>query len=124
MFGFTYDDKELFDRCKAEKELVVDVEDDGTEVKIPCGAYSDGEYDCTFDDKYIIYHVVFGAGSANGDPIGKGCMIRYMTLDKRTGYGSVVRNTTEIIPADSFESLTHDILFSIKYTGDRRYLRY
>lgn len=124
MFGFTYDDKELFDRCKAEKELVIAVNDDGTEEKIPCSVYADGEYDCTFDSRYIIYHIVFGAGSANGDPIGKKVMIRYMTLDKKTGYGSVVRNTTELIPADSFESMAHDILFSIKYTGDRRYLKY
>lgn len=73
-------------------------------------AYADGTYDCTFDKRYIIYHY-FRAGNYT-----------YIALDKRTGYGSQITITPHAVGLDRMKYLTPSILFSIKYTGDVRYL--
>ena len=73
-------------------------------------AYKDGIYDFTFQDRFIIYHF-FLAG-----------FYTYIALDKKTGYGSQVTKTQYMIKPVHYKYLTPAILFSIKYTGDSKYL--
>ena len=90
-----YDDSSLF------KEFVVKGK-----------AYAIGKYDFTFEDRYIIYHV-------------KDVALRYIALDKTTGIASEVRYLPK--HATPFSKATYcqlfaNILYSLKYTGDTRYL--
>ena len=75
-------------------------------------AYADGIYDFTFDHRYLIYHVV---------DVG----LRYIALDSMTGLGSEVTylpfGSTPYTPT-TYYLLIPKILYSIKYTGDSRYL--
>ena len=72
--------------------------------------YSDSVYDFTFENRFHIYHYKVLDE------------YRYVALDKRTGYGSAVINTKQPIHPNCYSALVPKILYSIKYTGDRRYL--
>lgn len=95
MFEISYNDKELFDDY------------------VECGkAYKKGKYDFTFEGRFIVYHAVMKN------------MAIYIALDMQTGLASKIVET----PKDKlYTELTHKrlipkILYSIKYTGDRRYI--
>ena len=75
-------------------------------------AYANGKYDFTFEDRFIIYHV-------------KDVALRYIALDKTTGLASEVRYLPKYATPYSkttYYQLFANILYSIKYTGDTRYL--
>ena len=75
-------------------------------------AYDNGAYDFTFEDRFIIYHVVDVA-------------LRYIALDKETGLASEVSYETKgskPYTKATYYLLFAKILYSIKYTGDTRYL--
>ena len=72
--------------------------------------YSDSVYDFTFEDRFHIYHYKVLDE------------YRYVALDKKTGYGSAIINTKQPIHPNCYSVLVPKILYSIKYTGDRRYL--
>jgi ATP-dependent DNA helicase DinG len=75
-------------------------------------AYEDGIYDFTFEDRFIIYHANYKK------------TIEYFAYDKRTGYTSTINNmmTNKIYTEDEFKDMIPKILYSIKYTGDNRYI--
>ena len=73
-------------------------------------AYCDGIYDFTFEDRYHIYHCKTGKE------------LNYIALDKTTGYGSAMSHVKRVIEKSQFKMLVPDILYSIKYTGDKRYM--
>ena len=73
-------------------------------------AYADAVYDFTFENRFLVYH----------------CMLchrfTYIALDMKTGQGSEI---TWVHPDKAFKKHQHhkmipQILYSIKYTGDRR----
>lgn len=72
-------------------------------------AYPDGVYDFTYEHRYYIYHYR------------RKDRFCYIALDRTTGYGSEVITAKFPFEEDHFRLLVPYILFSIKYTGDRRY---
>ena len=74
--------------------------------------YEDGIYDFTFEDRFIIYHANYKK------------TIEYFAYDKKTGYTSTINNmmTNKIYTEDEFKDMIPKILYSIKYTGDNRYI--
>ncbi len=74
--------------------------------------YKNGVYDFTFEKRFIIYHA----------DVKHGC--EYYAYDKKTGYSSTVTfvNKPYEINKETQKLLIPKILFSIKYTGDTRYL--
>lgn len=74
--------------------------------------YANAEYDFTFEKRFIVYHAL------------EGQTIHYIAFDKNTHLGSEIKSTTEVIEKEHYADMRHDILFSIKYTGDKRYLEY
>lgn len=66
-------------------------------------------YDFTFENRFIIYHY------QHGD------RFNYVAFDKTTGLGSIVCKQKNLIKANEYPTITDKILFSIKYTGDRRF---
>ena len=73
-------------------------------------AYPDGIYDFTFQGQFIIYHYYLAG------------YYTYIALDKKTGLGSRVTITEYKVKPTHYKYLVPSILFSIKYTGDCRYL--
>ena len=75
-------------------------------------AYRDAIYDFTFENRFIIYHF-FVKDEA-----------RYVALDVDTGCGSEVtrRKKDNLYTTVSYKNMIPEILESIKYTGDWRYL--
>ena len=73
-------------------------------------AYRDGIYDFTFEDRYHIYHYKVGNE------------LRYVALDNTTGYGSEVYRSKNTVKSCQYKLLIPNILYSVKYTGDKRYL--
>ncbi len=73
-------------------------------------AYLNGEYDFTFENRYIIYH----AQHTN--------CLHYIALDMKTGLSSEIctRKLNSPIKKEQFRAFMPHILQSIKYTGDRR----
>ncbi len=93
MFEFAYHDNELFENLKYQSRI-----------------HQKSEYDFTFENRFLIYHYP----ALN--------RYLYVAYDKKTGYGSeVCRRKTEIKPV-GYHTMLKDILYSIKYTGDSRYL--
>lgn len=95
MFEITYNGDTVFDTFK------------------DCGkVYENGVYDFTFEERFIIYHVDFKT------------QVRYVALDIKTGLSSLVLNKKKgnYYNNASYVLLIPDILYSIKYTGDKRYL--
>lgn len=75
-------------------------------------AYPGGKYDFTFNDRFLIYHIV---------DVG----LRYIALDSMTGLGSEVQCLSygaNRYTKTTYYQLIPKILYSIKYTGDTRYL--
>ena len=74
-------------------------------------AYPDGEYDFTFDDRFVIYHYACGSE------------LRYVVLDTNTDYGSEVKCVSKENKAekDDYENMLHDVLRALKYTGIAKY---
>lgn len=75
-------------------------------------AYDNGVYDFTFENRYIIYH----ANIRN--------RTEYLALDMKTGLASQVSTygkTKQYTPC-SYHRLIPEILYSIKYNGDMRYI--
>ena len=71
-------------------------------------AYPNGEYDCTFEGRFLIYH----CQQRNE--------IAYIAIDMQTGQSSEVCHRKEEIPSEQgYESLIPNILSAIKYTGAR-----
>lgn len=95
MYEITKNDKDLFEVFKENRR-----------------AYKDGEYDFTFEDRFIVYHCYNQQD------------IVYIALDMHTGLSSVVvrRNNMKKVDYSEYKSLIPQILQSIKYTGDTRYI--
>lgn len=95
MFEITYSDSEILENYK------------------DCGkAHQDGAYDFTFENRYIIYHA----------PLRH--MVDYIALDMTTGLTSCVitKKPDNLYTKVSYKQLIPHILYSVKYTGDTRYL--
>ena len=95
MFEFTYSDNEILDNYK------------------DCGkAYPKGEYDFTFEHRYLIYHA----------PLRN--KVDYIAIDMKTGLSSAVitKNPGDLYTKASYRKLIPHIFYSVKYTGDKRYL--
>lgn len=95
MFEFTYNDNELFENLKFQSRI-----------------HPDSEYDFTFENRFLIYH--YPALHKH----------LYVAYDKQTGYGSEVCRSKAKIKKAEYHSMMKDILYSIKYTGDKRYFGY
>ena len=74
--------------------------------------HKDAAYDFTFENRYIIYHIT---------PRNK---VDYIALDIITGLSSsvITKRKGELYTEASFRKLIPHILYSVKYTGDKRYL--
>lgn len=95
MFEITHSDSEILESYKdCEK------------------AYKNGVYDFTFEGRYLIYHT----------PIRH--MVDYIAIDMTTRLASsvITKRPGELYTTASFKRLIPHILYSVKYTGDRRYL--
>lgn len=75
-------------------------------------AYEGGVYDFTFENRYIIYHASMRH------------KVDYIALDMATGRAShiLTKNPGELYTKVSYRKLIPHILYSVKYTGDMRYL--
>lgn len=95
MFEISYNDKELFDEYVERGK-----------------AYKKGKYDFTFEGRFIIYH----AKMKN--------MAIYIAIDMQTGLASKIVETPKdnLYTELTYKRLIPKILYSIKYTGDRRYI--
>ena len=79
-------------------------------------AYPDSAYDFTFDHRFLICHREVKHPS--------GCpAYEYIAVDKTTGYGSVVCTKKTLVRPFEYHKMSNEILYSIKYTGDARYLQ-
>lgn len=95
MFEITYSDKETFEAYQNAGK-----------------AYKKGVYDFTFEHRYIIYH----ANLRN--------KVDYIAIDMTTGLASCVitKQPGNLYTEVSYRRLIPHILYSVKYTGDMRYL--
>lgn len=95
MFEFTYSDNETFE----------DFQNAGK-------AHKSGTYDFTFERKYLIYHVELRH------------KVDYIAINLTTGLSSLVisKNPGNLYTEASYRKLIPHILYSVKYTGDLRYL--
>ena len=95
MYEITFKGEKLFEVYKDQRKI-----------------YPDGEYDFTFEHRFLIYHC-----HNQGDLV-------YIAFDTFTGLSSEVvrRNPTRTICKSDYYSLIQLILNAIKYTGDRRYV--
>lgn len=95
MFEFTYSDNEIFENYQEMRK-----------------AYKSGVYDFTFEGRFIIYH----AKLRN--------KVDYIAIDKKTGLASHVLtvNPGNLYNRAIYRRLIPHILYSVKYTGDIRYL--
>ena len=93
MLEITFEHKDLFDIIKENNRV-----------------YKDGEYDFTFEGRFVVYHCHH-----------KNELV-YIALDMETGYGSqkLVKPDGVLYTEKEYNSIVPAILNSIKYTGDRR----
>ena len=74
-------------------------------------AYPNAVYDFTFENRYLIYHAPMRNELA------------YIALDMKTGLSSEICSTKHgEIPSYEFEEMIPQILYSIKYNGDKRFV--
>lgn len=95
MFEITYSDNEMLENY------------------IDAGkAYKGGIYDFTFEKRYLIYHA----------PLRH--KIDYIAIDLKTGLSSsvITKKPNNLYHKSSYKQLIPHILYSVKYTGDHRYL--
>ena len=95
MFEITYSDKETFEAYQNAGK-----------------AHKGGTYDFTFENRFIIYHA---------------CLrnkVDYIAIDMTTGLASCVitKQPGNLYTEVSYRRLIPHILYSVKYTGDMRYL--
>ena len=95
MFEITYSDSDIF-------------EDYQTAGKANAG----GTYDFTFESRYLIYHAALRRE------------VNYIAIDMATGLASLVitKAPGNLYTEASYCKLIPHILYSVKYTGDVRYL--
>ena len=95
MFEITYSDNETFEAYQNAGK-----------------AHKGGTYDFTFENRYIIYHANLRH------------KVDYIAIDMSTGLGSFVitKNPGNLYTEASYKRLIPHILYSVKYTGDMRYL--
>ena len=95
MFEITYSDKETFEAYQNAGK-----------------AHKGGTYDFTFENRFIIYH----ASLRN--------KVDYIAIDMTTGLASCVitKQPGNLYTEVSYRRLIPHILYSVKYTGDMRYL--
>ena len=95
MFEITYSDNETFEAYQNAGK-----------------AHKGGTYDFTFENRYIIYHADLRH------------KVDYIAIDMSTGLGSFVitKNPGNLYTEASYKRLIPHILYSVKYTGDMRYL--
>ena len=95
MFEITYSDNETFEAYQNAGK-----------------AHKCGTYDFTFERRYLIYH----ANLRN--------MVDYIAIDMTTGLASCVitKQPGNLYTKVSYRKLIPHILYSVKYTGDKRYL--
>lgn len=75
-------------------------------------AYPNAEYDFTFEEQFLIYHIMQGDKAI------------YYAIDMKTNLTSeVCRRTDGIYDRETYKEMIPAILSAIKYTGDRRYIR-
>lgn len=99
MYEITFEDKAYLDRCRGDRAA-------------GSIGYPDAEYDFTFDGRFIIYHAAVGE------------KICYFASDKKTRRASVVKETKAPMEKERYGDMVYDILLAIRYTGDKRWLRY
>lgn len=75
-------------------------------------AYEGGIYDFTFEKRYIIYHAPLRHE------------VDYIAIDMTTGLASsvITKHPGNLYTKASYRKLIPHILYSVKYTGDQRYL--
>ena len=95
MFELTHTDSKLLEQLIEKKK-----------------AYIEGIYDFTFEDRFIVYHY------------SNKRYTHYIAIDKKTELGSEVKciKNSAIYTVANNKSLIPYLLYSIKYTGDSRYL--
>ena len=95
MFEITYSDNETFEAYQNAGK-----------------AYEGGIYDFTFEKRYIIYHA----------PLRH--KVDYIAIDMATGLASsvITKQPGNLYTDASYRKLIPHILYSVKYTGDQRYL--
>ena len=72
--------------------------------------YRDAQYAFTFDERFLIYYY-------------KQCnKYIYVALDTKTGYGSQFISTDIKYKKNEFDTLIPNILSSLRYTGELRYI--
>lgn len=95
MFEITYSDNETFEAYQNAGK-----------------AHKCGTYDFTFENRYIIHHANLRH------------KVDYIAIDMSTGLASFVitKNPGNLYTEASYKRLIPHILYSVKYTGDMRYL--
>ncbi len=75
-------------------------------------AYKNGIYDFTFENRYLIYHIE------------RKTIVSYIAIDMTTDRSSriVSKKHSEMYSNETYHMMIPDILYSVKHTGDRRYL--
>lgn len=75
-------------------------------------AYKGGVYDFTFENRYLIYH------------IDRKTVVSYIAIDIITDRSSRVtsKKHSDMYTDITYHTMIPDILYSVKHTGDRRYL--
>lgn len=75
-------------------------------------AYKNGIYDFTFENRYLVYH------------IDRKTIVSYIAIDMTTDRSSriVSKKHSEMYSNETYHTMIPDILYSVKHTGDRRYL--
>ena len=76
--------------------------------------YKDAVYNFTFESRFHIYHI------KTGDTI------RYHALDEKTVLNSevLIRAKGDELTASEYRAIIYDVLYAIKYTGNKRYVEY
>lgn len=95
MFEITYSDSEIFENYQYAGK-----------------AHKGGTYDFTFENRYLIYHASLRRE------------VHYIAIDMTTGLSSsvITKAPGNYYTKESYRKLIPHILYSVKYTGDVRYL--
>lgn len=98
-------DKEMFEITYSDSEIFEDYQYAGK-------AHKGGTYDFTFENRYLIYHA----------PLRR--EVDYIAIDMTTGLSSsvITKAPGNYYTKESYRKLIPHILYSVKYTGDVRYL--
>ncbi len=72
--------------------------------------YKGSQYVCTFDERFWVYYYK------------RGDRYIYIALDSKTGFGSEFASTNYKYKKNELDTLIPNLLNSIKYTGEIKYL--